>query len=84
MDLLTVPRSVRTPGASALAEALLPPMTDDAPDRKPPLVPPHIAWPAFVVFLLAISITMAVATFIAATSDGGARHVEAPVEQAAP
>ncbi|MEO0559486.1 MAG: hypothetical protein AAF170_15020 [Bacteroidota bacterium] len=57
-------------------------MTDD-PDRKPSLVPPHIAWPAFVVFLLAISITMAMVTVMAARSDGGARHVDT-VEQTAP
>lgn len=58
-------------------------MTDDS-DRKPPLVPPHIAWPAFVVFLLAISITMAFVTLMAARSDGGARHMETSVEQTAP
>ncbi|MEM1115201.1 MAG: hypothetical protein AAF845_18795 [Bacteroidota bacterium] len=49
-------------------------------DRRPPLVPPHIAWPAFIVFLLAISITMAVATFVIAKSDGGPRLVDAPAE----
>lgn len=58
-------------------------MPDDS-HRKPALIPPHIAWPGFVVFLLALSITMAVVTFAAARSDGGARHVEAPVEQTAP
>lgn len=46
------------------------------PDRKPPLVPSHIAWPAFVVFLLAISIFMAGVTLFAARSDGGARPIE--------
>lgn len=45
--------------------------------RRPPLVPPHIAWPAFIVFLLAISVTMAVVTVIAARSDGGARLLDA-------
>ena len=49
-------------------------MTD--PDRRPPLVPPHVAWPAFVVLLLAVSVAAAVATVIAARSDGGARLVE--------
>ena len=46
------------------------------PPRKPPLVPSHIAWPAFIVFLLAISIAMAAVTVFAARSDGGARPVE--------
>ena len=58
-------------------------MTDDL-DRKPPLVPPNIAWPAFVVLLLAITITMVFVTVMAARSDGGARHIDAPVEQTAP
>ena len=49
-------------------------MTD--PDRKPPLVPSHIAWPGFVVLLLLLSITAAVVTFRAARSDGGARPAE--------
>ena len=53
----------------------------DHPTPKPPLIPPHVAWPGFVVFLLAISITMALVTAMAARSDGGARHVEAPTEQ---
>ncbi len=52
-------------------------MTPDDPDRRPPLVPPHVAWPAFVVFLLAISITMAAVTVFAARSDGGARIIDA-------
>lgn len=51
------------------------PTPDDG--RRPPLVPSHIAWPAFVVFLLAMSITMAAISVVAARSDGGARHVEA-------
>ena len=50
----------------------------DTPDRRPPLVPSHIAWPAFIVFLLAISVTMAAVTFVAARSDGGARVVAPP------
>ncbi|MDT0630839.1 hypothetical protein RQM47_12130 [Rubrivirga sp. S365] len=57
-------------------------MTD--PDRRPPLVPSHIAWPAFIVFLLAISITMAAATFVAARSDGGVRLAEPPAATAPP
>lgn len=50
------------------------------PDRRPPLVPSHIAWPAFIVLLLAMSIGAAVVTVIAARSDGGARPAE-PVVQ---
>lgn len=46
------------------------------PERRPPLIPSHIAWPAFVVFLLAISVSMAIVTVFAARSDGGARPVE--------
>ncbi len=46
------------------------------PERRPPLVPSHIAWPAFVVFLLAITIAMVAITVTAARSDGGARPVE--------
>lgn len=46
-------------------------MTPD--NRPPPLVPSHIAWPAFVVFLLAVTVTMVVVTVIAARSDGGSR-----------
>ena len=45
-------------------------------------MPPHIAWPAFVVFLLLISVSAAVVTVVAARSDGGARLL--PREQAAP
>ena len=49
-------------------------MTD--PDRRPPLIPSHIAWPGFVVLLLLLSIGAAVVTVMAARSDGGARPVE--------
>ena len=49
-------------------------MTDS--DRPPPLIPSHIAWPGFVVFLLLLSITAAVVTVMAARSDGGARPAE--------
>ena len=54
------------------------------PDRRPPLVPSHIAWPGFVVFLLLLSIAAAVVTVVAARSDGGARLVETPAAEAAP
>ena len=43
------------------------------PDRPPPLIPSHIAWPAFIAFLLLMSVTMAAVTVWAALSDGGAR-----------
>jgi hypothetical protein len=46
------------------------------PDRRPPLIPPHIAWPGFVVLLLLMSITAAVVTVVAANSDGGAQVVQ--------
>lgn len=55
-------------------------MTPSPPDRRPPLVPSHIAWPAFIVFLLALTISMVAVSVFAARSDGGAR----PVETAAP
>lgn len=44
--------------------------------RKKPLVPPHIAWPAFVVALLLLGIGSAFEAFFAARSDGGAQVVE--------
>jgi nitrogen fixation protein FixH len=46
-----------------------------APRRKP-LVPPHIAWPAFVVCLLLLGIGSAFEALFAARSDGGAKIVE--------
>ena len=52
------------------------PPSADRPGHRPPLVPPHVAWPAFVVLLLLMSITAAVVTVIAANSDGGAQVVE--------
>lgn len=52
-------------------------MTD--PDRRPPLIPSHIVWPGFIIFLLLLSITAAAVTVIAARSDGGARPAE-PVQ----
>lgn len=58
-------------------------MTPSPSDRRPPLVPSHIAWPAFIVLLLVISIVAAVGTLFAARSDGGVRIVEPPA-QAAP
>ena len=50
----------------------------DAPDRKPPLIPPHIGWPLFIVLLLLMSMTAAIVTVIASRSDGGVRLVETP------
>ena len=40
------------------------------------LVPPHIAWPLFIVLLLLMSVGAAAVTFWAAKSDGGAQVVE--------
>ena len=48
------------------------------PDRPPPRIPSHIAWPLFVVLLLAMSVTAATVTVLAARSDGGAQVVEVP------
>lgn len=59
-------------------------MTPAPPSRRPPLVPSHVAWPAFVVFLLAISISMAAVTLWAARSDGGVRLVPSDTVQTAP
>ena len=53
-------------------------------DRRPPLIPSHIAWPGFVVFLLLLSITAAAVTVMAARSDGGARPAEVTQTDAAP
>lgn len=50
---------------------------DDAQKpRKKPLVPPHIAWPAFVIALLLLGIGSAFEALFAARSDGGAKIVE--------
>jgi hypothetical protein len=46
----------------------------DAPAKKP-LVPPHVAWPLFVVLLLLMSVSAAAVTVAAAYSDGGAQVV---------
>ena len=46
------------------------------PDRRPPLVPSHVAWPGFVVLLLVISLCAVVITVRASRSDGGVRMVE--------
>jgi hypothetical protein len=55
---------------------MTPPDRRPLPDRRPPLVPSHVAWPAFVVFLLALSVAMAVVAVVVTRSDGGARPVE--------
>ncbi|NNF59119.1 MAG: hypothetical protein HKN04_12865 [Rhodothermaceae bacterium] len=46
------------------------------PTRPPPLVPPHVAWPLFVVLLLAMSVGAALFTAYMANSDGGVQLVE--------
>lgn len=52
-------------------------VTDDPrPERRPPLVPPHIAWPAFIVALLLVGVGSAFQALFAARSDGGARVVD--------
>ncbi len=40
------------------------------------LLPPHIAWPLFVVTLLVMGVSVAVGTLVLANSDGGAQVVE--------
>lgn len=47
-----------------------------ASERKPSLVPAHIAWPLFVVLLLAMSVGAALFTAYMAHSDGGVQVVE--------
>ncbi|MEL6444054.1 MAG: hypothetical protein AAF089_07210 [Bacteroidota bacterium] len=46
----------------------------EAPRRD--LIPPHIAWPLFVVLLLAMSVTAALYTAYMANVDGGVTVVE--------
>lgn len=55
-----------------------------APHRKPPLVPPHIAWPLFIVLLLLMSVGAALFTAYMAHSDGGVQLVEGAQPEAAP
>ncbi len=45
-------------------------------------LPPHIAWPLFIVAILLTGITSAVVTMIAAHSDGGAQVIEDYYEKA--
>ena len=47
-------------------------------------IPPHIAWPAFVIFLLLLSVFVSFAALWAANSDGGAILVREPTEQFVP
>lgn len=47
-------------------------------------VPPHIAWPALVIFLLLLSVGVSFAALWAANSDGGAILVRDPNEQFSP
>ncbi|MEM8558508.1 MAG: hypothetical protein AAGG50_11855 [Bacteroidota bacterium] len=48
--------------------------TDEAPRRD--LIPPHIAWPLFVVLLLSMSVTAALYTAYMANVDGGVQVIE--------
>ncbi|MEM6783480.1 MAG: hypothetical protein AAF624_07060 [Bacteroidota bacterium] len=50
------------------------PATDEAPRRA--LIPPHIAWPLFVVLLLSISVSAAIYTAYMAHADGGVQVIE--------
>lgn len=45
-------------------------------------IPPHIAWPLFVVVLIGMSVTAVVITVIAAHSDGGPQVIENYYEKA--
>ena len=47
-----------------------------APERTPSLVPPHVAWPIFIVLLLAMSAGAALFTAYMANVDGGVQVVE--------
>lgn len=49
-----------------------------------PRIPPHVAWPAFVVLLLLLSVGVSMAALWAANSDGGAILVREPTEQVMP
>ena len=59
----------------------------DTPLRKPRLtafrLPPHVAWPLFIVALLLLSASAALLTLVAARSDGGAQVVPGYYQQAA-
>lgn len=46
-------------------------------------LPPHIAWPVFIVLLLGMSVSAAVYTFVAANSDGGPQVVSSYHETSA-
>lgn len=46
------------------------------PERNSFLVPPHVAWPLFVVLLLAMSVGAALFTAYMANADGGVQVVE--------
>lgn len=54
------------------------PRPDARRERPAPLVPPHVAWPAFVVLLLLMSVGVSLWAVFAARSDGGAEVVERP------
>ncbi len=47
-----------------------------SPARRAPARPPHVAWPAFVVLLLLMSIGAAAVTVYLAHSDGGVQIVD--------
>lgn len=39
-------------------------------------LPPHIAWPAFVIFILGIGVSSGAYTFYQANKDGGVAHID--------
>ncbi|MDX1529932.1 MAG: FixH family protein [Rhodothermales bacterium] len=45
-------------------------------ERRPPLIPPHIAWPGVVVLLLGATVLSMTGVLMAANSDGGVAVVE--------
>lgn len=59
----------------------------DTPPRKPRRtafrLPPHVAWPLFIVALLLLSASTALLILVAARSDGGAQVVPDYYQQAA-
>ena len=47
-------------------------------------IPPHIAWPGFIILLLLLSMVVSFGALIAARSDGGVDVVREPTEMSTP
>ena len=77
MSSTASPKQASVPVTSSSLNGNGPLDSDEAPPRKPPIIPSHITWPGFVVALLMLSIIAAFQAFFAAQSDGGAQVVEA-------